>query len=314
MTSSPSNLAQGQGTISDQIQGLIDRGMDVSNRDYAVRCLTHIGFHRLVSYWRPLQAGAGPNAGFRPGTSFSLLMTRYMFDQRFRSLLLEALSYIEISIRNQWSYHLVRSSASGEFAHLDAGLFNPKYYGGNSRELEKSYNTIRGKSGPGFHSARIWDVVPTMSFGSLSKWYSSLNDRATRQSIASSYGVDEVVLRSVLKYLTSVRNACAHHERVWNLTIEPGLKIPRELGGSKEAVRAFNSKELGKVYNALIMIIHLMEVITPNGSWPERLIAFMESTTYQSMPRRSMGFPTDWREFAIWKRHMPQGDAAESST
>ena len=65
-------------------------------------------------------------------------MTRYTFDQRLRSLLLEALSYIEISIRNQWSFHLVRRAASGEFAHLDAGLFNPKYYGVNLEDLKSN--------------------------------------------------------------------------------------------------------------------------------------------------------------------------------
>lgn len=39
--------------VAEQVQELIERGMDVSDRDYAGRCLTHIGFHRLASYWWP---------------------------------------------------------------------------------------------------------------------------------------------------------------------------------------------------------------------------------------------------------------------
>ena len=112
--------------------------MDVSDRDYAGRCLTHIGFHGLASYWWPWQSKADSGGRFRQGASFDRVMTRYMFDQRLRSLLLEALSYIEISVRNQWSFHLVRRAASGEFAHLDAGLFNPKYYGVNLEELRSN--------------------------------------------------------------------------------------------------------------------------------------------------------------------------------
>ena len=149
-----------------------------------------------------------------------------------------------------------------------------------------------------------------MSFGSLSKWYSSVTARSIRQAIASSYGVDEVVFRSALRHLTSIRNTCAHHERMWNLTIEPGLKLPRELAGSKETALAFNGST-GKVYNALVIVTHLMEVITPNGDWPQRLIVFMESDAYKSVPRRNMGFPEDWLDLPIWRRHLPPRGESE---
>ena len=124
--------------VAEQVQELIDRGMDISDPDYAGRCLTHIGFHRLAFYWWPWQSNADTSSPFGQGASFDRVMTRYVFDQRLRSLLLEALSYIEISVRNQWSFHLVRRAATGEFAHLDAGLFNPKYYGVNLEELKSN--------------------------------------------------------------------------------------------------------------------------------------------------------------------------------
>ena len=152
----------------------------------------------------------------------------------------------------------------------------------------------------------IWDVVPTMSFGSLSKWYFTLSDRSTRQDVANVYGIDEVVLRSVLRYLMSVRNICAHHERIWNANIGPGLKIPREVGGSRELAMASNQSGPGKTHNALVIMVHLMEVITPNGRWAERLIAFMETGNYQSVPRWNMGFQVKWRDSDIWRRHLPQ--------
>ncbi len=90
--------------------------MAVPDVDFAARCLTHIGYYRLVSYWLPFQSSPGTAAPFHAGTSFNRVMTRYMFDQRLRSLLLEALSYVEISVRNQWSLHVVLSSSKGEFA------------------------------------------------------------------------------------------------------------------------------------------------------------------------------------------------------
>lgn len=292
--------------MAEQVQELIERGMDVSDRDYAGRCLTHIGFHRLASYWWSWQSSADSGSRFRQGASFDRVMTRYMFDQRLRSLLLEALSYIEIPIRNQWSFHLVRRAASGEFAHLDAGLFDPKYYGANLRQLRSNYETVLGKSRPDSRMSSIWDVALTMSFSSLSKWYSSLSDRSTRQDVANVYGIDEVVLRSVLRYLTSVRNICAHHERLWNASIEPGLRMPRRAGGSRELFLASNRDAPGKIYNGLVMVVHLLEGITPNGRWPERLVAFVESGHHRSVPIVNMGFPPNWRDFDIWRRHLPR--------
>lgn len=152
-----------------------------------------------------------------------------------------------------------------------------------------------------------------MSFGSLSKWYASLADPAVRQAISSSYGLDEITFRSALKYLTSVRNTCAHHERVWNLSIQPGLRIPRELNGSRGVSGAFNKNAREKIYNGLVMVTYLLEIITPNGDWPERLLGFRESGTCSSVSYSSMGFPNGWREFAIWQKHLPQEKAVDAS-
>ncbi len=291
-------------STADQIQSLINRGMAVPDADFAARCLTHIGDYRLRSYWFPFQASRARIASFRPGASFNQVMTLYMFDQRLRSLLLEALSYVEISVRNQWSRHVAQSSSKGEFAHLDASLFDPKYYAGNLQELERNYNQVRGHGSTGFQSVGLWDILPTMSFGNLSKWFSSVADQKVKQSISSNYGVDEVILENALRNLTSVRNSCAHHERVWNRNVERGLKIPQRLDGSGDVARAFNKSCDRKIYNTLVIIIYLLDIIIPSGDWPERLLALLAENS--SLPYRSMGFPTGWREFPVWQRHMPQ--------
>ena len=299
-------------STDDQIQDLVDRGMAVPDRDFAARCLTHVGYHRLVSYWRPFQVAETTDAKFHQDTRFSHVMACYMFDQRLRSLLLEALSYVEISVRNQWSQKLVLRSAKREFAHLDSALFKPKFYSSNLQELERNYNQIRTRDKRPFRDVNVWDVAPTMSFGNLSKWYASLADRSIRQSISDNYGFDEVTFRSVLRHLTSIRNTCAHHERIWNLTINPGLRIPQKLSGSEELANAFHAGAKGKIYNALVIIVHMVEIITPNGDWPERLLALKNANAYASIPETNLGFPPDWTEFPIWKKHMQNEDSAET--
>ena len=238
-------------------------------------------------------------------------MTRYTFDQRLGSLLLEALSDVEVSVRNHWSRQLAQTSSRGEHAHLDQGIFHPAHYSANLQELGRNYNRARRPRSPDFPSADIWEIVPTMPFGSLSKWYSSIADPATRRP-GRSYQATTVWTSPPcavpLRYLTAVRNTCAHHERIWNMAINPGLQTPRRLGGSREDAMAFNRnpREREKTYNGIVMVTHLSEVITPTGNWPARLLAMREAQRFQSVPYHAMGFPEGWRKFAIWQRHLPR--------
>ena len=298
-------------SVVDQIQYLSDQGMEFSDTERAKRTLNHIGFHRLSSYWKPfeLPPGTGSGALFKDGTSFSTVVTRYLFDQRLRSLLLEAFSFIEVSVRTHWAYQLAYGFQHGEFAHQKETLFNQEYHKANLQELRRTYKQASHPGTKKFQDLTIWDVLPAMSFGQLSKWYSNLADRTIRQSIAQIYGMDERTLLSTLRHLTNIRNICAHHERLWDRRISTGLRIPKRLGSSRETANAFNRLDQGKIYNALVITVHLMEVITPYGDWTERFLNLREEEAFNSISYEDMGFPSQWREYAIWLRHLPKDES-----
>ena len=301
MTSSvPQNLA----SASEQVQNLVDRGMTVSDRALAERTLTHVGFQRLSSYWQPFESNTPSNHGnlFVAGTQFRLILSRYLFDQRLRSHLTEAFSFIEVSIRTQWAHQLAHGFGHGDYAHRDARLFN-KYHTSNLAELRRSYEQITNQKGSNFNSQTIWDVIHVMSFGQLSKWHSNLRDRAIRQAISQTYGLDQSVLTSALQHLTAVRNICAHHERLWNVTLNTGLRIPTRLTVRPENAGAFKHQDRHKVYNAIVMTTHLMEVITPNGDWPKRLLTIKEERQ-SNVPEAQMGFPSNWKTLDLWQKHL----------
>ena len=127
-------------SVTDQIQHLSSQGMTLSNTERAERDLKHIGFHRLSSYWKPFELPPGTSTGtvFKKDTSFNAVVTRYLFDQRLRSLLLEAFSFIEISVRTQWAYQLAHGFQHGEFAHQEKALFNQ----------DTTARTFRNSGGP----------------------------------------------------------------------------------------------------------------------------------------------------------------------
>ena len=275
--------------------------MAIPDRDGAERCLTHIGFHRLRAYWNPLETAELTAYGhrFQHGTSFNDVMTRYLFDQQLHLLLLEALSCIEVSAKAQWAHQLVNVFGHGEFAHLNPDLFKTQYHSGNLEELRKSYWRVAHHSGVINNNPTMWDLMPAMSFGQLSKWYSSLRKRAIRQAIARSYGIGEGILQPAIQHFSKVRNICAHHDRLWDLTISSGFKTPRNLG---ETAAAFNPAAPHKIYNTLVMTAYLMGIITPNGDWPKRFLDFKTADAYRQIPDADMGFPDNWRDFALWRR------------
>ena len=297
-------------SVADQIEYLSAQGMNLPNTELAERTLNHIGFHRLSSYWKPFELlpGTGTGTLFKKGTSFHAVVTRYLFDQRLRSLLLEAFSFIEISVRTHWAYQLAHGFQYGEFAHQEKVLFNQGYHSKNLQELQRTYEQSGPPGSNNFQALTIWDVLPAMSFGQLSKWYSNLADRTIRQSISQIYEMDQRTFVSTLRHLTEIRNICAHHERLWDHRISTGLKIPKRLGNSRETADAFSRSDQGqgKIYNALVMTVHLMEVVTPKGDWPERFLNLKEEENFNSIPYEDMGFPSEWREYAIWQRHLPE--------
>ncbi len=297
-------------SVKEQIKYLQDKGMAVPNPEFAERSLNHIGFHRLSAYWKPFESSDGNSSEtvFLEGTSLETALSRYLFDQRLRSHLLEAFSFIEVSIRTHWAHQLVHVFHNGEFAHQEKALFDQRYHKSNLNVLRRNCQQSGLLHNSKFQCLTIWDVLRVITFGQLSKWYSSLNDRAIRQAIAKTYGMDEAIFRATLQRLTDVRNRCAHHEQLWDVRIGTRLRPPRTLEGSSETAAAFNSPDQGRIYNALVMIVHLMDVITPNGDWPERLLDMKEERRFRSIPYEGMGFPENWHEQTFWQRYLPEED------
>ena len=294
------------GGASQEVQWLINQGMDVPDHGLAVRCLNHIGWYRLSLYWQRFMGATsrGQPTVFWGGVSFNDVMWRYMFDQRLRSLVLEGASYIEVSIRTRWTDEIVNSSRLGDLGHQDATLFSTKYYSDNLKHLENEYNRTNKRSTP-FANAKVWVVAEAMSFGQLSKWYDIIRLGRIKQAIANNYAMDQRVLVSSLRHLARVRNMCAHHERLWDRSLTTMLVIPNNLNGNANVNVWFNGQEQGKIYNGLVMIAYLLDIITPNGDWTDRLINLVLWAESEQIPTGDMGFPKGWKGLEIWRDRTP---------
>jgi hypothetical protein len=60
----------------------------------------------------------------------------------------------------------------------------------------------------------------------------------------------------------------------------------------------FNPTQDRKIYNTLLMLVLLLERISPDSSWKARLMQLM--ATMPLGTAQAMGFPDGWQAFPVW--------------
>lgn len=290
-------------TISEQVQILVDRGLNVPDKSKAAHYLSHLNYYRLSGYWLPFEASRSPHE-FTAGTAFDDVLNLYVFDRELRLLILDAIERVEVSIRTQWAYHF--SHYAGAHCYLDAKYSSstPKHREG----LRKLAQDITRSKEPYIeHYLRTytdpadwppaWAVCEVMSLGQLSYWYSILGSTKPKKAIAKTYGVLAPFLKSALHALSVLRNLCAHQSRVWNRQLTVVVAKPHV--GPKAFLDAFVPEQSNrKIYNTLCVLKHFLDVISPDHTWHQRLSNLLAE---HAIDIEKMGFPEDWESRTLWR-------------
>ena len=147
------------------------------------------------------------------------------------------------------------------------------------------------------------DVRKKMTMGNLSRHYRD-TPRILRRQIANHYGISDVILASFLHHLTTVRNLCAHHRRLWNHHFDIWMRLPRPPRFPAAMPRPqpffhFNVDAREKIYKTLVILVYLTELISPSIGWRQRLQSLL--TTHGDIRQSAMGFPPDWRNSPFWR-------------
>lgn len=293
-------------TIDEQIEQLQQRGMAIPDLGQARHYLSHINYYRLGAYWLPFEADHGTHR-FEPGTRFDEVVKLYVFDRELRLLVMDAIERLEVSFRTQWAHHLAH--AYGPHAYLEPALFSKAAEHSRSvknltAEISRSQETFIKHYRDKYTTPvlpPIWAVAEVMSLGQLSSFYKNLKYRRDRNQIVASYHLDEEVLVSFFHHLTTVRNLCAHHSRLWNRALTLTFKLPKR--GDGRLIDSLHRPEQApgqrKIYNSLVMLGYLLTIVSPGSHWTQRLKTLF--TEYPHVNPTDMGFPQHWRQLPIWK-------------
>jgi abortive infection bacteriophage resistance protein len=289
-------------SIQDQLALLESRGLLVEDRAAAEHCLQHISYYRLRAYGIYFEQDATPSVhGFIAGTSFDQILALYDFDRRLRLLMLDGIERIEIAVRGSWAHHMAMTY--GPHGYLRASLYKTRQmYGGNRATLEREvarshedfiahYNSKHGSP----KLPPVWMVSEIISLGQLSKWQTALRQRSDIVAIARPFGLDFRVYQSFVHHLSTVRNLCAHHGRLWNRQFTVTLTLPQRPANLAVSVDRRHDRN---IYNTIVMMLHFMMVIAPHSGWRSKLIDLLLDHPVPDLA--SMGFPADWRTRPLW--------------
>jgi len=276
-------------SILEQIEKLKSKGIIFNSEEKAILSLSNINYFRLKFYI----------ISDRYNIFEQDILQFYNFDKELRNLILEAVEFIEISLRTQICFQLTKEY--GSHPHLDSTNFNTKY-SNNIKELQKEYNRSRDNYIRHFKKKYkeelppLWVIIELISFGQLYRWFNSIKIRRIKKNISRAYNFsNDKIFASYFYDLTIIRNTSAHHSRLWNkkFTFTSRIDIREPIIFSK----SLNKRTPKKIYNILVFIQYMLIQIEPQFNFKEKLDALINN--YQIETFR-MGFPNNWQNLPLW--------------
>lgn len=316
-------------TIAQQIEILIERGLQIPDRGRAEKYLSTIGYYRLTGYMYHFQLDSDEHK-FKKGITFNDIIDTYNFDKKLRYLIAAYLERIEVAMRALLTNNY--SLAHGLFWYTDRRHFN------RSEEIDQellhnlkqtnkpiprkyidSHNYINNCVKENFDKdtelfitkfkEKYTDPLPPsnmameiLSMGKLARLYEALKSCTQKTEIASAFCLPEIILTSWLTYLTNIRNICAHHARLWNRgTSADRFIIPakKSIKFTGELSRSFNSS----LYGTLSVMVRLLHAINPENNLVNKFSELVKE--YPKINISYMGFPADWKENPAWQSNKP---------
>lgn len=294
-------------TYQEQLDLLKKRGLLVPNELFALHALAHHNYYRLSVYRLFFTQPGDPNS-FKPGITFTQLWDLYHFDRTLRQLVLEGGKRVEISIRSRLAYEI--GHLFDPLAYLDPLNFSATFNHADTltrlrAEMDRSREEfIRHRQKKlGMPWPPIWVIAEVASFGTVARLLAGLKSSAIRQRVADTYQLDEKTLCSFVLHLSVLRNMAAHHGRLWNRKFTFTMQIPRKKPPHLFPNFNVTSSPLGnpkerKIYNSLVLLVHLVQIIEPQSDWPHRLATHLNTLDPALQPE--MELPPGWQSRPLW--------------
>ena len=287
-------------TIDEQLDILKERGLLIYDEDFAKECLRQLNYYRLSGYTLTLRK----NDQFYKSITFENIMQIYNFDRQLKLLVLNYLEDIEISLRTHIGYVLGNRdlTQSSNLSYLDPSNYvSTTHYDQIQSELTSAIGDNKNEAFIKHHKSKYngklpsWVIVETLSFGTLSRLFSSLNQDIKNEICGDYYNhIRPQVIENIMEGLVVLRNICAHHSRLYNRGIPNTPRMPKP-ENEFYLKQGYEKNEIGKkLFFRLVMI----DRITENKDFMNILISDIKqlSNNYPFVKLSHYGFKTNWHD------------------
>ena len=289
-------------TLAQQIQTLQGRGLMIADTNKAEQALDAISYFRLADYWYHLEADHHTHQ-FLPNSHFDEVLACYYFDKDLKALLFKAIQTIEVAVRSKVIKHFAPSC--GPFWFMDATkAVNQRRFQTNLETIKKEVGRskeryirehFRKYSDPDLPP--VWKTLEVISLGELSKLFNNFNDSQLKHNVAHEFGLNHhKFLSSWLESLTSLRNHCAHHARVWNRAYPLKPATPQIMPNNWITNFTFREESL---YAQLCCIAYWLNAVDTKNTFVGDLKMLLLRNP--SIDPAMMGFPSNWRQEPLWQ-------------
>ena len=289
--------------FSEQLEQLKQRGLIIDDEDTAILYLHSISYFRLTNYLVPMETNSFTHT-FRPQSHLHTAIALYNFDRKLRSLIFASIQDIEVALRTRIIHYF--SLVHGPFWFMENNLFRDQSIqqtciNNIATEVNRSKEDFITEyysrySSPEFPPA--WKTLEVVSFGTLSKLFCNFKDVEVKKCVARDFNLPQYVyLESWIKCAVVLRNACAHHARIWNKRYPTMPTMPQRLPKSWITTNSFRPN---KLYHQLCYLAYMEQSITPNSNFKSILVELLRDNP--NVSTRSMGFPNDWDNQPLWTK------------
>lgn len=211
-------------TYDEQINILISRGVNIltsEDKSFAKKTLQHEGYYNLINGYNKLFLST-VNV-YKAGTTLQEIYALYSFDRKLREIFLQNILHLETNIKSLIAYYFPQSHPESNYliynnfdtAKRDAYKNIPELIAEIQRQIaSRCSDPSITHYLQNYGYIPVWVLNNILTFGTISKFY-SLMMQQERQAISKIFHISDNELESCLFYISSVRNFCAHGNRIY---------------------------------------------------------------------------------------------------
>lgn len=272
-------------TFDEQIEILKSRNLTVEDEEFAKKFLSSVNYYKFTGYMYTFKDANGNYKKLTFNTTYDI----YLFDKRFKNILLYAIELTEENIKAHMSYTLAHKL--GALSYKDPSNFTDAAE--HSRLISKFDKTVAMNKNLLFvkhHISQydgkfpIWVAVELFTWGMLWNMYKYLKT-PLKKNIAANFNVGSKYLESWIECITYLRNQVAHDMRLYRVQMQ---KTP------KKSVKHNNLPASNRVFD----ILYVMRFLSPDTSEWNDYVVYSLSELFKKYRENILlsdyGFPPDW--------------------